>query len=608
MSLSHPCVLEVPADMPLWTHCWTAAAPARYAHLSVTAHRDDQMDADDESLTIDEAAARLGLSVATVRRRCASGEIAARKVGRNWIVDGRALPRPSRRTPPRRTGTAATLVDLPLTLAHLRGQDLRNDVWVPDVLLHEDDLLDPTDLCIEAADRIDGNTLHEPPTVVPVPKSPFFPRNAVNLSLVDRVAYHAVVLAFAPSVEAEMTDAVYSARLSGRRSCLLKNGRDGWLAWRRAVLDELGSDSPYMVATDITSYFDFVKHEILLPELLDVGVDPRLIDALRRMLKEWAPAPNTGIPQGPDASRVLGNFYMAAVDHVMADLEGIRYFRFMDDIRILGPSRAVVITALQRLDQECRRRGLALSTKKTELLHGSAAVDSMTEGELDAAQYAFDSSETDDAEVRKQLADLFRKAMQPDGSVKTRWARFSLSRLFQLRDKSVLNRVLGSLEQLAPLGGLVPRYLHPWLRRPQTRQRLNEFLFDSERNTSVYLSTWLLAVMLDVPDDVDPRWVDYARRVALDRSEPTFHRTIALNVLALGRQIRDLDSIRQVVRTEHDPEIVRAGLVALRRVGKLTRDVVSQSARIPSLRSTSDYLTGRSDLPSLVFRARRVQV
>lgn len=563
---------------------------------------------DEESLTVEEAAAKLGLSVATIRRRCGTGEIRARKVGRNWIVDGRALPRPAPRPGPRRAASLSGLLDFRTSLVHIKRQDLRNDVWVPDVLLHEDDLQDQSGLAANAAERVDGNALHDPATTVPVPKSPFFPRNAINLSLVDRIAYHAVVLAFAPAVEGVLTPAVYSARLSGRDDVLLRNGRDAWLAWRRAVLAELADDSPYMVATDITSFFDFVKHEILLPELGYLGVDNRLIDALRRMLREWAPAPNTGIPQGPDASRVLGNFYMAAVDHVMDDLEGVSYFRYMDDIRIVGPSRAVVIAALQRLDQECRRRGLALSTKKTELLHGASAASSMEEAELDAAQYAFEAGEEDDAELRKQLADLFKKAMQPDGTVRTRWARFSLARLFQLRDRSVLNRVLDAMEQLAPLGNLVPKYLHPWLRRPATRRKLTAFLEDTERNTSPYLSTWLLAVMLDVPDAADQAWVDYARRIALDRGEPTFHRSIALNVLALGRHTRDMDSIREIVRRDHDPELVRAALVALHRVGRLTREVVSRSARLPGLQVTAAYLSGRAELPSLVFSARRVPV
>jgi hypothetical protein len=326
------------------------------------------------------------------------------------------------------------------------------------------------------------------------------------------------------------------------------------------------------------------------------------------MLKEWAPAPDTGIPQGPDASRVLGNFYMVPVDHVMDGLQGVQYFRFMDDIRILGTSRAAVIEALQRLDQECRRRGLALSTKKTEFLVGEDAVSSMEERELDEAQYAFDAGEEDQADLRKRLASLFKKALNADGSVKTRWARFSMLRLFKLRDQSVLGRVLSALESLAPLGELVPMYLLPWMRRASTQKKITAFLVDPERNTSPYLSSWLLAAMLDIPDAVPDDWVTYARGIALDRAQPSYHRALAVNVLALGGRGRDLDSIRDVVRREHDPEVVRAALVALRRVGALTKEVAQQSRRVVGLEPTVEYLRQENALPSLIFRTRRNRV
>lgn len=559
-------------------------------------------------LTIEEAAALLDVSVATVRRRCSAGQIKADKIGRNWIVDGNALP-PSRTKPKtRRSGAASSLTDLSAAVVQLKKQDLVRDLWVPDVLRHEDDLQDVGGLQAAAADRIDGVAPHDPATVVPVPKSPFFPRNSVNLSLVDRLAYHAVVGACAPRVHAEIGDCVYSARPSQKKDYLLGNGRDGWLAWRGDVIEALQDGRSCMVSTDVTAYFDFIKHEILLPELQHLGIDDRLISSLRRMLKEWAPAPNTGVPQGPDASRVLGNFYMVAVDQVMDGLQGVRYFRYMDDIRIVGPSRATVIAALQRLDLECRRRGLALSTKKTEYLVGEKAIESMQERELDEAQYAFDSSDEDPVDLRKRLTSLFKRAVKPDGAVDTRWAKFSLLRLFKLREQSVLSGVLAKLESLAPLGELVPMYLSPWMRRPSVQAKLTAFLNDPNRNTSPYLSTWLLAAMLDIPDAISTDWVAHARSVALDKGAPSYHRAIALNVLALGRHSRDVESIRDVVRREHDPEVVRAALVALRRVRSLTKDISDQSRRVVGLEGTVAYLRSVDSLPSLIFSSRRNSV
>jgi hypothetical protein len=560
---------------------------------------------DDEWVSVDEAAEILGVTPGTVRKRCATGSVVARKVGRNWVVSGHSITRPPPRRRSRQSSAASTLVDLQLSLDQLRMKDLRDDVWVPDVLQFEDLLAKPDRLIREAGDRIDGTSRPESPEIVPVPKSSFFLRNAANLSLVDRLAYHGIVASFAGLIEKQMSDSVYSARLSTRKSVLLRKGLDAFVLWRRDVVTAVCDESLYMIATDITSFFDFVKLEILLPELESIGVDNRLVTSLRTMLKAWSPAPNTGIPQGPDVSRVLGNFYMAAVDHVMDGIEGIQYFRYMDDIRIVGPSRSTVISALQELDSECRRRGLALSTKKTELLHGVHAVRSMQEAELDAFQYWTDAGSGDDLASRKRLATLFRKSVRADGPINARWARFSLWRLFKLRDQSVLSRVLASLEDLSPLGSLIPKYMHPWLRQPSTQRKVNEFLGDAERNTSTYLSTWLLAIMLDVGVGIPSEWIDYSRRVALDPSEPTFHRAMALNVLVLGRKSRDIDAVQELTQHDHDPELVRAALVALRRVDRLTKDVVKHARPSPFLDVTVDRLMKTSDLPSLVFSARR---
>lgn len=560
---------------------------------------------DEELLTVNEAADRLGVSVATIRRGCASGQIPASKVGRSWLIPSASLPPPARRPRPRRPRLASATVDLGRALTHLRSQDLKHDVWVPDALRFEDDLQRRDPLFASAAARLDLEEPFDPATSVPVPKSPFFPRNAVDLSLTDRLAYQAVVGAFDHLVHSQMTDSSYAARPARRAEFFLANGRDLWLAWREHIIVSIYEDGPWMVETDITAFFDFIKHELLLPELQHLGVDNSLINPLREMLRTWSVTPNTGLPQGPNASRLLGNFYLAPVDAAMRRLPRVKYFRYMDDIRIVGSSRAAVIEALQVLDAECRRRGLALSTRKTMLHSGPAAISSLEESELDAIQYAFDSGDEDEPALRKQLLRLFRKALQKDGTIDTRHARFSLNRLFRMRDRGAIGSVLANLEFLAPLRDLVPKYLFPWLRQPRVIRELSRFLRDPERNTSSFLSTWLMAAMTDLPPPLPAEWIDYARAIAFDRSQPSFHRSVAINLVALDKQTRDISNVEDIASGEFDPEIVRAAVVALARTRKLTKTVAARASRIPGLGGTISYLRGVSDLPSLLFSGRR---
>ena len=66
-------------------------------------------------------------------------------------------------------------------------------MWVPDILRWEDDLAQRDAIFGLAAARLDREEPFDAPTNVPVPRSPFFLRNALNLTLTDRLVYQAAV-------------------------------------------------------------------------------------------------------------------------------------------------------------------------------------------------------------------------------------------------------------------------------------------------------------------------------------------------------------------------------------------------------------------------------
>lgn len=102
----------------------------------------------------------------------------------------------------------------------------------------------------------------------------------------------------------------------------------------------------------------------------------------------------------------------------------------------------------------------------------------------------------------------------------------------------------------------------------------------------------------DVPDD----WVAYARGVARDRTEPTYHRALAASVVGLGQRTSDITWLREAIRHEYDPAIIRAYMVALARVSALDRDLVTTvEGRTPGLRRSVAHLRGRRSLPSSIY-------
>src|SRR5436853_3762819 len=160
-------------------------------------------------LSVEEAAERLRVSVATVRRMCASGELPAERVGRRWVVQGASLPRRSRGRRRSEGGQAAGF-DLQRAVAHIAGVDER-ERWVPDVLRDEDLVHAQADQIATAASRLDAREPYDPAAFVEIPKSPFFSRTGVLLTFPDRIAYQAVVAALAPAIEARLREGVYAA-------------------------------------------------------------------------------------------------------------------------------------------------------------------------------------------------------------------------------------------------------------------------------------------------------------------------------------------------------------------------------------------------------------
>lgn len=189
-----------------------------------------------------------------------------------------------------------------------------------------------------------------------------------------------------------------------------------------------------------------------------------------------------------------------------------------------------------------------------------------------------------------------------------RHALFSIYRLGLLEDPPEA-RVLAHLEDLAPVGDVLAAFLRPWLRRPSVAGAIAEFLEDSERNTSAYLSTWLIAAMAERKGDLPMPWVRYGRDVAQDANQPAFHRAIAMSLMARGKQRGDIDWLQRTARASYEPTVLRGALAALFRVGSLDSGTRSLAeAHVPSVGKTVRYLGGRAALPSLIKRGQLIAV
>lgn len=277
----------------------------------------------------------------------------------------------------------------------------------------------------------------------------------------------------------------------------------------------------------------------------------------------------------------------------------------MDDIRILARTRHDAIAGFRLLERECKRRCLLLSPQKTALTVGDEAKADLEDSELDAAAYLFKGRRE---AARSVLRQILRKSMRGSAQLNRRHAIFSIFRLSQIGDPPEA-KVLDHVEDLAPVADVLAAFIKPWLRRSSVVSRLAAFLDNPERNTSPYLSTWLIAALLERKAPVPGQWIAYGRRVSRDANQPQYHRAVAMNLLARGRQTGDVYWLQRVARSGYDPMIVRGALVALTRIGQLDKSTGLQAqGHVPTVARTVRYLQGRAGLPSLVKRGEWVAI
>lgn len=546
------------------------------------------------NITTQEASQRLGVSEATVKRRLTAGELPGTKIGGRWIVYSDKLPEPIQplaaqmRQPP--------ALDFGRAFTQVRTHD-RRDLWIPDVLNWEDFAQDPTSIIERANIKCSSDSpVADPVMTVEVPKGDLLTRGGALLSLADRVAYQALCNELAPDIDARLSERVFSARLvtAARARDFFLPGVQQWQKFLNAAEAAQRNVGPWMVTTDLVSYFDTISHRLLFAALENLPGHDRTIKLLRRLIDQWRGDSHHGLPTGPEASRLLGNYFLSGVDAFMIS-KGFEYFRYMDDIRIVAPTRDEALRGLRLLEIECRKLGLIISSAKT-VLHEE--VQGTQDEALNLAGYFFQRRID---ESRPILRELLRQAVD-EKRPKVKHAKFALLRLAALVDAPALGPVLerlASLKEAAPESAI---YLRAFVGDLNVQAALSDYLQRTpEPILEVYQQAWLIAAMLELRGDAPVDWVDYGVRIAEDLNKPSYLRGLAFNLVAKSSDRADVERIRRILRGSYDPEVLRGAAVALARANALDKDSHALvEARAPHLNCTLRYLKGRKGLPSLV--------
>jgi len=206
---------------------------------------------------------------------------------------------------------------------------------------------------------------------VEIPKGRGKTRRLGIPTIKDRVVQGAVKLILEPIFEADFHNSSYAYRPKRTAHQALDRVVHGLVQGLTRVID-----------VDLKSYFDNLRHHILLSKLAQRIEDPQVLHLVKQILKTNG---NRGIAQGGVLSPLLANVYLNELDEVMEEegrkrrrggkWERVIYTRYADDMVVLidgypqwQPHVAVI---RKRLEVELKKVEVELNEEKTRIVNVS---------------------------------------------------------------------------------------------------------------------------------------------------------------------------------------------------------------------------------------------
>ena len=216
--------------------------------------------------------------------------------------------------------------------------------------------------------RLDGSWRPTHPTKIFLPKPSGLQRPISLLGLEDQIVLQAVANIFAAKLYARRKrvegNVVFSNLLGEPSSSVffLEDWHQTYAGFQTRCLHHYRDGYRWVAHFDLAAFYDTVSHNLLIRRVSPRGADERIWNRVRGWLSAWSTSDiratiQHGIPQGPIASDFLAECLLLPLDEAMMR-QGVRYVRYVDDIRIFGRSMIETQGAALRLDVLCRDLGL----------------------------------------------------------------------------------------------------------------------------------------------------------------------------------------------------------------------------------------------------------
>ncbi|MGN9760604.1 reverse transcriptase domain-containing protein [Streptomyces sp. SD31] len=406
----------------------------------------------------------------------------------------------------------------------------------------------------------------ESTSIIDFPKTDLTVRPLARFSTRDRLIYDALVFTIADQIDCQLHPGVSSYRWNRFKGEPI-GWWPSWSSYRAKSLQAIRSDTSLKVAyLDIAAFYEHIDVAMLGDDLEALGGDGpaagHIIDFLTRFQTinhAW------GLPQGPDASGILANLYLAPVDSYLAQ-NSARFLRYSDDIKVFHPDWSELRDLFLGVNSQLRSRRLAISSSKTVILDPQDARERETDIRHDSLAGAIKSGRP---RAREDLAAYFEKIAK-EGKFNGNQVRFVLGQLRMIRDDRAVGWCLDNLTRLPHAITHVFKYLNAAKRRaPEIETTLVRFLHSSNSATHPLIEQRILRYLIAMGIK-DERAKEAAWNILGDRNRAEYAREFAARYIGEHSSLAEAQMLRHRFEGETNAAVRRAVLVALYTAGYLT--------------------------------------
>lgn len=235
------------------------------------------------------------------------------------------------------------------------------------------------------------------------------------LAIEDQIVYQALANVVAerlhPHVRSRYNKQVFGHLYAGTSSgWFYRKWSDGYKAFNTAAEDAFKNGYTWTASFDLTAFYDSIDHKVLRYMLGKIGLDEDFGQCLTEYLAQWTATStqiyhNHGIPQGPLSSGLIAEVVLKHFDDQQLSEYDVKYFRYVDDIRLFAKKEEHLRHALVALDRISKDVGLFPQSGKIDI-HLVRDIADELKSVSNPIESVLSTPAPDQAALRKRIAEL----------------------------------------------------------------------------------------------------------------------------------------------------------------------------------------------------------